>query len=318
MKTNDNNLSEEFVLPMDNAQVNESENDNLDKLKEKIRASLAELNGTDEDAIDSEVDAIIARSFKRMKPDDYHNMSCAIARNKDFERAADLIAKGLLYYPSNSTLLGDAIKYCTEGKNLERASSYYAILKKEVDLRLWDWRAFNYSFDYLIASGAEKNENEARDLLKSFEIYFPHMESPRFLLAELEETLGNREEAMVVLTNTIEKLPNAAQCAFKLADYQMEHAIFLQLVNTCNYAIAAAAIPQESINTSYLVFLRTLAYDYLLHNKEKNGEEISESELQSVKEAYELLLSRFKENLRPYIDTIETRLKLLSFIRTNL
>lgn len=341
MKTNENkknDINEESPKTfIDNAQVNESDKDLekkalIDLLEERIRASKIDSNidndkeddeepETDDDmeysTDDDHLDDIHAyKEFPvDMDADDYHNQSCTLARLSHVEEAVECVLAGLRKFPFNATLLADAIKYMTETGNIDRAAKYYSMLKK-VDLCLWDWRAFSYSFDFLLASNARKNEKEIRQLLKDYKIHLPYEEKQFLNLAELEQSLGNSDKSLRALEKATKELSNACQCALRLADIQFEHGLYEQTIRTCNYGISAAASPQEKINTSYLMFLRTLSKDHILQGKVFTEEEVSEAEVRSVEEDYKRLLSQFEQELHHYKDIMRTRLKLLAFIKT--
>ena len=343
MKTKENkknDINEESPKTfIDNAQVNKSDKDLekkalIDLLEERIRASKIDSNidndeeddeepETDDDmeysTDDDHLDDIHAyKEFPGdMDADDYHNESCMLARCSHASKAAECAIAGLKKFKFNSTLMADVIKYCTEAGNMIRAARYYSMLKEKVDLCRWDWRAFTYSIDFLLASDATKNEKEMRQLIEDFKRYIPFEEKAWFAESELEEHLGNTNKAMQALEKCIQALPNACQSALRLADMQLERGLYEQAINTCNYGIAAASMPQPTINTSYLALLRTLAKDHILHKKVCNGEEVSEAEVRGVEEDYKHLLSKFKKELSRYYDMMDVRLKLLSFIKTN-
>ena len=339
MKTNDNknDFTEESVKTLiDNDQISESGNDDpekksrIDLLKERIIEAMVDSNinkdeeneeepETDDDMDNDDLDKTLGYQgfILSMDASDYHNQSCFLAKGHHIERAVNVALEGLKRFKYNPTLMADVIKYCIEAGDIDKAARYYSLLKEKVDPCSWDWRAFTYSFDFLLASDSVKNAKEIRVLLKSFKYFFPHDEKPYFLTAQLEEHLGNKNKSIKALEDAIQKLSNASQCALKLADIQIDNGLYEQTIITCNYGIAAAAMTQPTINTSYLVLLRTLAKDHLLHKKVCNGEEISEAELRSVEEDYKHLLSRFKKDLHHYYDMMEVRLNLLAFINTN-
>ena len=311
----------------------ESNNDKkalLDLLEERIRAAKIDSNlAEDDDGPDKDDDMEYSmddddlddlhdyKDFKiDMDPDDYHNKSCTLARLSHVGKAAECAKAGLKVFPLNPTLMADAIKFSTETGDLKDAQKYYSMLKEKVELCRWDWRAFTYSFDFLLASDATKNEKEIRQLLKDYKNHLPFEEKAWFNEAELEEYLGNSEKSMKVLEEATKELSNACQCALMLADIQFKRGLYEQTICTCNYGISAAAMPQPSINTSYLALLRTLAKDHLLHGKVFTAEEVSEADVRSVEEDYKRLLSQFNKELHHYHDILETRLKLLAFIKT--
>lgn len=255
-------------------------------------------------------------SNNNLDADDYHNQAVDYARHNKYAMAASLCREGLKKFPLNVDLLADTIKYSADAGDMETAAEYYTILTEEVPYKRWNWRAFTFSFDYLLQSDPVANEDDCRDIIMTYRHCLPYEEKADMAESELEEALGNREESMNVLKKAINTHTNACQCALRLADMQMDRGLYEDVITTANYGIAASAAPQPSINVPYLYLIRTLAKDYVLHRKECDGERITQDETDALRDEYELLLSEFPR-LMHFESTIKTRVKMLKFVKAS-
>lgn len=268
-------------------------------------------NDDDEDDDDEDDDG----AESALDADDYHNKAVSCARKSKYRKAAGICMEGLEKYPLNVDLLADTIAYSKDAGDMERAEEYYRILRNQVSFRRWNWRAFTFSFDFLLAADPEANEEECRLLIENYRKYLPYEERADMAESELEGALGNTERSMAVLRNALRIRTNASLCALCLADMLMDRGLFEEVIAAAAYGIAASAVAQPSINVPYLYYLRTLSKDHLLHRKECVGEAVTAEEVSALKEEYELLRSEFPELIR-YSRNINTRIKMLKFIKT--
>ena len=249
-----------------------------------------------------------------MGSSDYHNKAVDYARRGRNREAAEKCIEGLKRFPLDVDLLSDTIKYSSEAGDMQTAVEHYNILKDRVPFQRWNWRAFTFSFDYLLKDDPVANEEECRKIVEKYKEYLPFEEKASMAESELEAALGNSEASMKVLEKAIRTHANASQCALRLADMQMDRGLFEDVVKTANYGIAASAEPQPSINIPYLYYIRALAKDYILHKKECSGEPITKEELEAMKREYELLISEFPE-LMHHTHMINMRVKMLKFVK---
>lgn len=255
------------------------------------------------------------KSNKDMDADSYHNKAVERARHKRNREAAEICMEGLQKFPLSVDLLADVIKYSSDAGDKKNADKHYAILKEKVPFHRWNWRAFTFVFDYLLADDSFFNECECRLIVENYKKYLEYEEKSLMAESQLEAALGNMENSMNVLKNAISTHSNASQCALRLADMQMDRGLYEDVLVTTNYGIAASAEVQPSINIPYLYYLRTLAKDHILHRKECNGETITKEELDELRNEYELLISEFPE-LLCHMHTIKMREKMLKFVKT--
>ncbi len=250
-----------------------------------------------------------------MDADDYHNKAVELSRKGRFRQAVDVCVDGLGHYPNNVDLIADTIKYASESGDMQKAAEYFQILKENIPWQRWNWRAFTFSFDYLMEDDPVKNEEICREIISNYKAYLPYEEKAYMAESELEAALGNSERSMEVLVKTVESLANASQCALRLADMQLERGRFEDVVKTTNYAISASAEVQPSINIPYLLLVRTLAKDAILHRSCFSECLPSAKDVEEVSQEYDLLVSEFPELIR-HVGVVNTRRKMLKFIRT--
>lgn len=249
-----------------------------------------------------------------MDSDDYHNKAVDYARRNKCREAAEICQQGLRKFPFNVDLMADMIKYSSKAGDMQTANDYYTALKTKVPFRCWNWRAFTFSFDYLLKADPVANEDECRTIISQYKKFLPYEEKACVAESELESALGRPDVSMDVLKEAIRTHTNASQCALRLADMQMDCGLFEDVLATTNYGIAASAEVQPSINVPYLYYIRTLAKDHLLHKKVYEGKPVTVDEVNALSEEYKLLTSEFLE-LKRHAHTIRMRAKMLKFIK---
>lgn len=249
-----------------------------------------------------------------MDSDDYHNKAVDYARWNKCREAAEICQQGLRKFPFNVDLMADMIKYSSKAGDMQTANDYYTALKTKVPFRCWNWRAFTFSFDYLLKADPVANEDECRTIISQYKKFLPYEEKACVAESELESALGRPDVSMDVLKEAVRTHTNASQCALRLADMQMDRGLFEDVLTTTNYGIAASAEVQPSINVPYLYYIRTLAKDHLLHKKVYEGKPVTAEEVNALSEEYKLLASEFLE-LKRHAHTIGMRAKMLKFIK---
>lgn len=280
------------------------------KFLSEMRGIIPDLDDNEDEDEDEDED------YCDMDADELHNKAVDRARRGRNREAAEICIKGLKRFSLNADLLADTIKYSSEAGDMQTAGDYYSMLKDRLPFRCWNWRAFTFSFDYLMKEDPIANENECRTIIAKYKEFLPYEEKSSLAESELEAALGNTEVSMDVLKEAIRTHTNACQCALRLADMQMDRGLFKDVLVTTNYGIAASAETQPSINIPYLYYIRALAKDYFIHKKECSGETITGDEIEALKNEYELLISQFPE-LMCHSRMINMRLKMLKFIKTN-
>lgn len=242
----------------------------------------------------------------------WHNDAVALARAGNYGRAVQMCMNGLKAFPNDVDLLADTIKYSSDCGRQEIAEEYYGRLLK-IPRGSWNWRAYIFSLDYLNMNAAA-NEAASRQLIADGKRYLPYEEKVYMCESELESKLGNQEQSMAILKEALQRLTNAPLCALHLVDMQMERGLYRQVIETADYGISASCEVQPSINIPYLLLVRTLAQDAILHQRKAAKETVTAEEIDALHTAYGVLKSEFPELLR-FGRVITTRQKCLNFMK---
>ena len=274
----------------------------LDMLVRK-QGLLADNDDDDDDDDDDDEDGLNA--------DEVHNKAVHYSRSGKPRTAMEICMKGLERFPNNADLLADTVKYASECGDMAEAQKHYELLKTRLPVTSWNWRAFTFSFDYLMGDPIT-NEKECRKVVESYERVLPYEQRAYLAECELEEALGNAEGAMTVLHGAVHKLANAAQCALKLADMQLDRGQYNEAHKTALYGIAAAE-SQPSINAPYLLYVCALARDHELHEKVMNGEPVTQDEVDALEHQYSILGNDFPELIQ-YRSNIKRRARMLQLV----
>ena len=310
----DEDSKEDIVIPgvgNDSPEKDDASAHNIFELLSRMKEIASDLDDDSDDEADDDSDD----ENDEMDANKIHNKSVDYARHGKRRAAAELCINGLKRFPLNVDLLADTIKYSSDTGDMETAHQYYSVLSKDVPHQRWNWRAFTFSFDYLLKEDPLSNESACRAVIANYKRYLPFEEKANMAESELESALGNDERSMEVLKEAIAAHANASQCALRLADMQMERGLYAEALATANYGIAASAEPQPSINVPYMLFVRALAKDNALHMKEYRGEPVTSEELETLEKEYDFL-SGLPE-LFLYLNTIQMRLKMLKIVKTN-
>lgn len=243
---------------------------------------------------------------------DYHNKGIDYSRTGQFKKAIAVCEEGIKRYPYNVDLIADTIKYSMEAGDKENAAKHFALLKERIPYKRFNWRAYTFSFDYLVED-LDKNEKECRELIDNYKKYLPNEEKAVMAESELEEALGNYDRSMEVLKEAVSTRHNACQCALRLADMQCDIGLFEEAQRTIQYGLRISVNSQPSINIPYLMLLNTLVKDSLLHKKEEEQGSVDKKEVESLAREYRLLLEEFP-GLSKFMAIIKIRSSLLKFM----
>lgn len=302
---NDEKAGKEEPLSGDTGNTEDEKSESLGSLLDLL-SKMKDFPFDDDDSDDSNDD-------NSMDANGYHNKAVEYARRDKYKYASNLCIEGLKRYPMNVNLLADIIKYSSKSGDMQVADTHYLMLRK-LPFCSWNWRAFTFSCDYLLASDPVENAEEIRLLVKQYKSVLPYEEKAYIAESELENALGNHDQSMKVLADSIQHYTNASQCALRLADMQFERGMYADVVNTCNYGIAASAEPQPSINIPYLLLLRVMSKDHLLISKANHGT-VKFSEVKAIRDEYKMLLEEFPRQMMPHSGAVEARRSVLKFVR---
>lgn len=243
--------------------------------------------------------------------DEYHNEGVDAARERDFQHACDIVVKGEEEFPGNIDLIADCIHYSSLCSRDDIAGEYYKKLR-QLPWKAYNWRAFSFAIEFLLKDFT-KNEAEIREVIDKYKKYIPYDERAFESEAELEENLGNTEKVISILTDAINRFPNASQCALRLLEYQVDRGLYDDALITARYGLSCIET-QPSVNVPYFALCECLLLDHQIHIKKNNGEKITKNEIKSLSKKYSILEKDFKSDLRHYQSVIKVRRNLLAFI----
>lgn len=273
----------------------------LGGLSQQLLAALSHMDEDDEDDTDD----------ADREASQYHNKATEYARRGRNRDAVKLCIRGLEKFPTNVDLLADVIKYATDAGDMETAHRYFLLLMG-IQREQYNWRAFTFSLDYLLEN-ARENEDTCRALIADYHRILPHEEKAYVAESELDERLGNHEQSLKILEETIQKLPNAPQAALRLADKQFERGRYEEAIQTTSYAFVASSESQPSINISYLVLLRLLAEDAVLHQNLLRGDPVTQQQIDQMREKYHTYEEAFPMAGMHFKGAIADRVGILAF-----
>lgn len=146
----------------DESSEDDTPSGNILELLSRMRGMMSD-SDDEEDMDDNDMDS-----------DDYHNKAVDRARRGRNREATEICMEGLKKFPLNVDLLADTIKYSSEAGDMQAAANYYSILKANVPFQRWNWRAFTFSFDYLLKEDPIANEKECRSIVEYYKKYLPY------------------------------------------------------------------------------------------------------------------------------------------------
>lgn len=161
--------------------------------------------------------------------DQYHNLAVTFARANQYGFACDVLKIGLQFYGESQDLLADFLAYASQCNRLDEAKDYYDKLMT-MDRESWNWRAYDFSIDYLSAKllrtadrmEQKKINDRIDELLGDYQLY--HSRDEKAYLAQyIVSTSRNEKDAVEKLQNIIEKKEfPAPRCTLKLAEHFFE------------------------------------------------------------------------------------------------
>jgi len=116
-------------------------------------------------------------------PDDYHYYAVTFAKADDYTYACEVLLLGLKKYSAHVDLLSDFLLYATKSskdEHYELCEEKYELLKTR--RQLWNWRAYDFSIEYLInkldrgIGNLELLKKECLELALEFQTNIPENE----------------------------------------------------------------------------------------------------------------------------------------------
>ena len=220
-----------------------------------------------------------------------HNVSVELAKHDYYDFACNILEKGLSdkKYYLNIDLLADYLKYAIYStyENLKKADKYYERLKM-VEKGKWNWRAFDFSIDYLLALSEMEDVNrnsifdEALELALIYKRLMKGTENEDkayHTLAEVYLKRGERKKFETIIKEGIQ-LKNAPLCTLKWAEYLFDKG---EYVEAKKYIIECCRMNTEidsKINLGYPYILSALSRIMVLYNDFDENEDEQMNEVQ--------------------------------------
>lgn len=215
--------------------------------------------------------------------DEFHNLASEFARKGLYRYAVQVAKAGACKYGRNVDLLADIVKFGSQCQDKDACERAYDRLNS-IDKKMWTWRAFTFVIDYLENAMETANKDEDTrgseeqikgKILALIEKY-KKLEDERAWVAEAELYVkyGEREKAINVLKDGVEKVTVAPQCCIKLSDMLLESGDYEEVVKYSSMGIRGTAQDQPSASNGYLLYASALAKDALIHREalESGGE----------------------------------------------
>lgn len=198
--------------------------------------------------------------------DDWHNFAVDIAKNDLYDLCCDILEKGLEFFPKDTDLLADYLRYGISCGRIEQCKKYYKMLAKIPKIR-YTWRAYSFSVDWLrylwersdSEKELEKLLKEMQDLVVTFRTNIPDDEESYRCEADVCRLLNNQKEEERVLRLALAELKIAPKCALRLADMLFERGDYEDALVQIQRGINDANQTQAAVNEGYLYYLFGLA-----------------------------------------------------------
>lgn len=239
------------------------------------------------------------KSASFASPSEYHNAAVRLAQFDDTDAAYSVVMAGLREYIADQDLLADAIRWAPmrpegdkngQGK-LQYADDFYEFLMRIKTQRTLNWRAFDFSIDFLIdrksvrepAETAESTLKSALELAEDFRKAFPDDERSYGALAKAYAALGDDLAAVSVLKEAVDRgikdgLP-VAQCCTDYIDMLMSKGDYQEVKRVARVALASTAAGQPSARIGYFLMTYALSLDAeLILRHVEDGDYASETE----------------------------------------
>lgn len=221
---------------------------------------------------------------------DFHNVAVVLARNESFDYACDVLDIGLNINPNSVDLLADYLNY---GRKCCRNEKCMDLYEKLLNIKTeWNWRAYQFLIEFLLALPNEKNKNEViSKLINEFIDHFPSCEEAYLTKAQWLKNTTESERKMnwngesfesVLLEATGGKyiVKRTPKCDLQLADYYYSlGGKAEETYNLLKKCINDFREIQPAVNRAYVYLLASLCgmdiyYNTAVRNEGNNEEEI--------------------------------------------
>lgn len=198
--------------------------------------------------------------------DDYHNLAVSLARVDQYNLACDVLEIGLQFYEESIDLLADYLEYAHHCDKISEAQAYFEKLMK-IEKKKWNWRAFNFSIDYLSVRITKTSDRKLQEednacideLLKQFQEY--HKKDEKAYFAEYTVATSRNEEEKAILK--LEEFVNnsnfkTTRCSIKIAQYYFDMGEYEKAENYIKKCKTYVTTPELSVEPGYIYVLSAL------------------------------------------------------------
>lgn len=205
--------------------------------------------------------------------DDYHNFAVVLARASQYNLACDILKIGIRFYGESMDLLADYLAYASKCNKMSEAQIYFDKLMG-IEKKYWNWRAFDFSIDYLSARIAQVSDKKLQEedkscidkLLKEFQEY--HNKDEKAYFAEYLVAVSRNEEEKGI--SRLEEIVNkndfkATRCTMKIAEYYFDNGQYElaeQYIKKCKTFVTTSEL---SVEPGYIYVLSALCRMCILY-----------------------------------------------------
>lgn len=245
----------------------------------------------------------------------FHNLAVVYAKANYYSIACKILDIGLSISPNSIDLLADFLVYGIKCNRFSDCERYYKVLK-EIPYEKWNWRAFDFSIDYLLAKQSNsysKNEKKEIELLcDKFIKYLSNEDRAYLAKANVCAFFGRQKQEIAILEEATTKNEiRTPMCALRLARYYFKNGLFDKALVLLIKARNDNIEDQPSVNRGALFMISCLC-NYAKFSLMYSGhDELREDETLLVLNAYQNFALSRKHNyqgineLKAYMDELE-------------
>lgn len=231
----------------------------------------------------------------RGNENDYHNLAVDCAKHENFDLACTIIERGLQKTPYSVDLLADMIRYRLDNGEYEKCEAPYQELKS-LNISCWNWRAFSFSIDYLMAKPKIEKVSSTltAEIMRCADRFTQkwgdnpkYADQAYFDRAMVEKECGSKKisEEIELLKKPMNIGYNAPKCALRLADIYFESQKYKQTLEMLQVCAQNVFSPQPDINGGYTFLLTALTKATMFFDNQQKDKK-KEYDVNEINEIY--------------------------------
>lgn len=258
-------------------------------------------------------------------PDEFHNFAADLARSGFYGRACMVLESGINTYCMDTVLLADFLNYGIKCNRIDTCNKYFELLNK-IDDKKKDWRAFDFSIDYLLflikRSGDDeemkKLKETALDMVSRFKYSVSNEELAYLAEYQIYESTFEKSIGLKKLEQFLNdenrEAKVAPKCHLKYIEEMLNMGEYSQVILYANDGAAEAAQEQEGVDTGYFFYALALAKDALWLKADKGKVNADRDEANEILKYYQTAYDTLDENKQAYFKVISKRFKIIANI----